>query len=631
MRRNRQILAFWVFAALGVAGCLEYGTDHDDRTDPAGTYVIHEWGVNTPRLEGGSSVNGGPGVYYGASVDKPVLYVYADEPMQLDVGVRFATGAADETWPPLPPGEFIQWNDIQVGDGQCETTPVPIPEMPTEGSELPWLPTWVVESADCLAHEETISKLLFYAGDMPEYQPPLAGTLEWSVDVDEQGTDRLSLQVTNNGNKTIGPTLLAYRDATSGPLGGIHTAWLAWGRLEKLRPGKRQTVELDLVALASNGEGGVDTPGGWDDQEQQLRKLLESAGLYDEEIDVFCDTWRSSFFGVYGPLQYDEPLREEVDYAPGAIAIHLWPEAELDEALRLQLDPKPRELSRIMVQYQQLAPPERPGAVRGTVWIETGNPGEPDFEPAAGAEVIAQDADGEVASTIADKQGRYALDLPAGEYTIVAWETNQVLEVYVPEVAVETFAATALDLYLGELDVVMKPNIYLYPPQTTEVAVQLELCPGCMVLASEPAYGDGWQVQVEPDGLIDEQWGYLFYEASVPAGVDTSAGWSVPRAELATFFEEVLEAYGLNATERSDFVVYWVDALPAAPHYHVFALRDEAVDAKVGLDVQPAPETSLRLWLAIRPAEQALALPAPEIERFERSGFSMVEWGVIVF
>ncbi len=607
-----------------VAGCIEYGSEHDDRVDPAGRYVIHEWGVNTPRLEGGSSVNGGPGLYGGASVDKPVLYVYADDPMQLDVRVRFAAGAADETWPPLAGGALVEWNGVQVGDSQCQTTPVPIPEMPLEGSELPWLPTWVVESADCLTHGETVSKLLFYAGDLPDHQPPLAGALEWEIDVDAQGRDRLLLEVSNGGDTAIGPTLLAYRDGQAGPADGLARAWLAWGRLERVRPGQSQTVELELIELAGDG-GAIEAPAGWDAQEQQLRHLLAAAGLYDDEIDVFCDTWRASFFGVYG-----EPPGPEVDYAEGLIALHLWPAAELDRALALELEPKPRELSRVMVQYQQLAPAARPGAVRGTVWIETGDPMDPDFVEAEEAEVVALDPHGQVASATTDAQGRYELDLPAGTYTIIARGPEGIREESIPDVQVAPFAASEQDLYLAEM-VAMKPNIYLYPEQTTEVTVELALRPGYRLLASEPDYGAGWRVEVAPDGLIDGRWGYLFYEASVPPGVDTASGWSVPRAELAGFFDAVLLAYGLNATERADFVDYWVEALPPAPHYHVHALRDRAVDAKVGLDVQPPPDSSLRLWLAIHPAERPLSLPAPAIEPLQRQGFTLVEWGVILF
>jgi len=220
--------------------------------------------------------------------------------------------------------------------------------------------------------------------------------------------------------------------------------------------------------------------------------------------------------------------------------------------------------------------------------------------------------------------------LPAGTYTIVARGPEGIREESIPDVQVAPFAASEQDLYLAEM-VAMKPNIYLYPEQTTEVAVELALRPGYRLLASEPDYGAGWRVEAAPDGLIDGRWGFLFYEASVPPGVDTASGWSVPRAELAGFFDAVLVAYGFNATERADFVDYWVEALPPAPHYHVYALRDRAVDAKVGLDVQPPPDSSLRLWLAIHPAEQPLSLPAPAIEPLQREGFTLVEWGVVLF
>ncbi len=54
------------------------------------------------------------------------------------------------------------------------------------------------------------------------------------------------------------------------------------------------------------------------------------------------------------------------------------------------------------------------------------------------------------------------------------------------------------------------------------------------------------------------------------------------------------------------------------------------VDAKVGLDIHPAPDSVFRLWFAISPADAPVSLPEPEVAPMVRQGFTAVEWGVIL-
>ncbi|MCK5807677.1 hypothetical protein KAH37_01695, partial [bacterium] len=62
-----------------------------------------------------------------------------------------------------------------------------------------------------------------------------------------------------------------------------------------------------------------------------------------------------------------------------------------------------------------------------------------------------------------------------------------------------------------------KPNIYLYPESTIDLFVSIAFPQGGHVTASDPGYGNGWDVTVDPDGTIDNYHTFLFYEALVPA------------------------------------------------------------------------------------------------------------------
>ena len=260
-------------------------------------------------------------------------------------------------------------------------------------------------------------------------------------------------------------------------------------------------------------------------------------------------------------------------------------------------------------------------------------PGEDPVEPvpAPGATVIAWQDDIAVAQATSDEEGRFDLVLTEGVYDFSAGRYEDEIGERVDGVEVRAGQEVEVNLLLFPMDVAFKPNLYLYPRQTTDVDVTLGLCPGCEVIDSEPEYGNGWHVSVEPGGLIDGQYGYLFYEAEIPRRYPLTSGWSVTAAELLTFFEQTLDAYGLNQTERNDFIDYWSEHLAPSPHYGVYPLVEASVlDGLVGLQISPAPDTLYRLWFVITFEEGPLSVPEPEITPLVRQGFTAVEWGVLL-
>ena len=205
-------------------------------------YDLHEWGVNISHGEGSSEMSAGPELYWGAIPAKPVVYIYADAPMTLDVGVRFATGTTTETWPERPNGQSVAWENIQVSNGACSTTPTPTPDttqMEPEDREIYQLPQWVVEDASCLTYGDTVSKLLFYTGRFASYTPPLEATV---ARVENDAGNGLFVNVQNNFFTSIGPVIFLYRDVKSeciDPSGcDIVGADLAWVVIPGIQSGR---------------------------------------------------------------------------------------------------------------------------------------------------------------------------------------------------------------------------------------------------------------------------------------------------------------------------------------------------------------------------------------------------------
>ena len=174
---------------------------------------------------------------------------------------------------------------------------------------------------------------------------------------------------------------------------------------------------------------------------------------------------------------------------------------------------------------------------------------------------------------------------------------------------------------------VKKPAVYLYPVKTMSVGVKVKVN-GKLTL-TEPLYGNGWNVTATPNGLIDDKYDYLFYEAELNKTEFPDEGWVVAYEEIENWFDEYLPKMGLNTKEKEQFKEYWLKDLRRANYYEIRLLGDEFLSENMDLIINPKPETILRLNFYFKPLSSRHELKEPEIKRFERNGFTVVEWGGI--
>ena len=596
-------------------------------------YTVHEWGVNLVESDSASRLVSSPDHYMGAIPAKPVLYVYSPDERSIDVRVDFSSGQATDTWPARPNAQSVVWNEVQVHNGACETTNSPLPTGEGPWRELYELPSWVVGEASCLVTGGVVSKLLFYTGVLANYDAPLL--IDASMADTGQGTF-VRFQVTNRSIDPIGPIMLMYRDAAGfcidPSMCPVDNAELAWGTLEGIAPGATEVVMFPLVSLQAGTEGQVIVyPDGWLAQTAELGALLTNAGLFPAEIQVFHQAWDALLFGVFSSdIVYSLP-----GYSNGAFALYQWSERHTAEQLALTITPPPTELRRAILEYQKVSmTPRLTGTVEGKVELAeyAMDPTTPVYVgPAPGAIVAAYQGTAMIAETVVDEAGLYGLPLPAGVYVLTAsrnaWETTETASVQV--VAGELLSG--INFQLMSTSMADKPNLYLYPTQTTQVQVEIGLHSGCEVTVSDPEYGTGWDVNVEPSGLIDGQHTFLFYEAEVPHRFPKERGWVIPASEVVPFFNQLMNLYGFTAAETFDFVDYWKDHLPSAPYYAVYPLTDAAVlDPLATLDIQPKPDSLFRLWFVVSPEANAIPMVPAKVEPMTRQGFAAVEWGVVL-
>ena len=173
-----------------------------------------------------------------------------------------------------------------------------------------------------------------------------------------------------------------------------------------------------------------------------------------------------------------------------------------------------------------------------------------------------------------------------------------------------------------------KPVIYLYPEKETEVSVRLDY-DGALTCAY-PAYDGAWTVTAAPDGTLTDEAGqtynYLYWEGAAQTEYDFSQGFCVPGADTAAFLEDALSRLGLTRREANEFIVYWLPRMEANP-YNLIAFQAEAYTDHARLTVTPEPDSLLRVFMAWKPLEAPMDLPAQELPAFKRTGFTVVEWG----
>lgn len=175
-----------------------------------------------------------------------------------------------------------------------------------------------------------------------------------------------------------------------------------------------------------------------------------------------------------------------------------------------------------------------------------------------------------------------------------------------------------------------KPVIYLYPTQETEVEVNLAL-EGTLT-ASYPDYREGWHMVASPDGTLTDpdtgrEYYCLFWEGTSRAEYDLSRGFVVPGAETAAFLEDTLDTLGLNQREADEFIIYWLPRMEENP-YNLITFQTRAYTDTAVLEVDPRPDTVIRVFMAWKGLEEPVAVEAQPLEPApERRGFTLVEWG----
>ena len=174
-----------------------------------------------------------------------------------------------------------------------------------------------------------------------------------------------------------------------------------------------------------------------------------------------------------------------------------------------------------------------------------------------------------------------------------------------------------------------KPVIYLYPETPTEVSVNLTL--NGLLTCTYPDYDKGWQgFTAHPDGTLifpdDKEYYCLYWEGMQTTEWDFSKGFCVKGEDTAAFLEWVLAEQGLTAREANEFIIYWLPLMQENP-YNVISFQTDAYTDGAVLEITPAPDSLIRVFMAWYATDTAVELSPQAFDPPVRDGFTVVEWG----
>lgn len=179
-----------------------------------------------------------------------------------------------------------------------------------------------------------------------------------------------------------------------------------------------------------------------------------------------------------------------------------------------------------------------------------------------------------------------------------------------------------------------KPAIYLYPPQKTDINVQV--FPVGQMTTTIPQYPvGGWKVTAYPDGRINsgqDVLSYLYYEAQIPDEKinKPTKGFVRKQSEVGNLLNEILPKLGLNLKESEEFIKYWTTVLPKQPSYYfVGIIPQEELDKLAPLNINPVPNKIIRVTIYFQALDGPINIESPTFTTPTRDGFTVVEWGGI--
>ena len=175
-----------------------------------------------------------------------------------------------------------------------------------------------------------------------------------------------------------------------------------------------------------------------------------------------------------------------------------------------------------------------------------------------------------------------------------------------------------------------KPIIYIYPEE--EIEVEVKVSNPEKFTCTYPKYKDSWKVLAKPTGdLVDLETGKklysLYWEGLNTTKPNYKEGFIVKGEDVPSFLEEKLEILGLNDREKEEFIIYWLPLMEKNRYNFVRFETGEEIKENMDLIITPEPDTLIRINMEFKPLLLPINVVEQKLEKVERKGYTVVEWG----
>ena len=211
------------------------------------------------------------------------------------------------------------------------------------------------------------------------------------------------------------------------------------------------------------------------------------------------------------------------------------------------------------------------------------------------------------------------------------------LEIETDSIQIKAGQITIISLHFKHFEEqrsVKKPVIYLYPESDLEVSVNLK--PQGNLTFTYPDYSEGWTGTAHPDGSISihqNDYPYLFWESEQAFNRFNmeSGSFVIQQASVTESLDKILSELGFNAKEKADFITFWGPQLAQHPLVLAQFITNEDCNEFASLEITPAPKHLNRVYMiwTVPDEHQKIVVKPQKLEKFNRDGFDVLEWGGI--
>jgi len=178
-----------------------------------------------------------------------------------------------------------------------------------------------------------------------------------------------------------------------------------------------------------------------------------------------------------------------------------------------------------------------------------------------------------------------------------------------------------------------KPVLYLYPEETTNVKISFEHPE--YLTTTYPKFNKSWEVEAHSNGdLYDKSGKYyygLYWDEVRYNEVDFREGFYVEDKDAIKFLEEKLDIIGLSDRERNEFIMYWLPILESNKKNLVYFELTNERELGNKLIIEPKPDSILRVSIHIKKVNNKVNIREQKLSKFDRFGFSVIEWGGMTY